>query len=428
MDNPHEVPTAPASPDAPAHAAPARSAAHPWVYMVLIVPFGATGGFVTVALNYLGTKHGLSVEQAALLVFTSNFPNVWKFFWAPVADITLSRKRWYVLSCVLCAVGMATMASIPLEPETLGVMIGIIALTSFAATFLGFAVEGLLAHLTTAEDRGRYSGWFQAGNLGGNGIGGGIGLTLLSTFEQPWISGGILAALTLACCLPLVMLPEVAAEKATSVVGTVKKVGFDMWDMIKSPAGLLCAVVSFVPVGTGAAQGVLTQAEVAATWGAGETEVAWVQGFLTGGFAIAGCFAGGAMNARLSTRTAYVVSGLMLAGVAVLMGLAPSIPATYVVFNLLYSFVVGACYATWTGLVLETIGAGAAATKYNGFASLSNTPISYMGLVLAAAHVRLGSRGMLFTEAAMAVAGLLVFGVAVGLVRRFRPEPVAAGA
>ena len=174
---------------------------HPAAYMALILPFGATGGFVSVALAFLATKHGLSVEQGAFLVSASMFPNVWKFLWAPIADITLSRKKWYVLACLVCGVGMLAMAAIPLGPSTLMVLMAVIAITSFAATFLGFAVEGLLAHLTRPEDRGRYSGWFQAGNLGGNGIGGGIGLTLLTHYpNQPQIAGIVLGALRSWSC------------------------------------------------------------------------------------------------------------------------------------------------------------------------------------------------------------------------------------
>ncbi|MCA9493815.1 MAG: MFS transporter [Myxococcales bacterium] len=402
---------------------------HPSAYMALILPFGATGGFVGVSLAYLATKNGLSVEQGALLVSASMFPNVWKFLWAPIADITLTRKRWYAIACTLCAIGMTGMATIPLGPSTLTLLMGVIAITSFAATFLGFAVEGLLAHLTTPEDRGRYSGWFQAGNLGGNGIGGGIGLTLLTRFpDQPWVAGIVLGVLTILCCVPLLFMPDVPAEAADSVGGTVKKVAGDLWGMLKSPAGMLCGVVSFVPVGTGAAQSVLTQAEVAAYWGATEVHVAWVQGFLTGFLAMGGCFMGGWMASRLSTRTAYVVSGLMLGVVAVIMAVTPAVPLTYVVLNLMYSTVTGICYATWTGLVLETIGAGAAATKYNGFASLSNTPIWYMGLLLAVAQGRFGTRGMLITEAVMAVIGLSIFGLVSMAVRRYGPPEQPAPA
>ena len=63
--------------------------------------------------------------------------------------------------------------------------------------------------------------------------------------------------------------------------------------------------------------------------------------------------------------------------------------------------------------MLDAIGAGNAATKYNGYASLSNFPIWYMGLALAAVETRLGPTGMLLTESACGVLGIVAFAIAV---------------
>ena len=52
--------------------------------------------------------------------------------------------------------------------------------------------------------------------------------------------------------------------------------------------------------------------------------------------------------------------------------------ANYVIYTLLYAVITGLTYAGFSAFVLEAMGTGAAATKYNVFASLSNTPIWYM--------------------------------------------------
>ena len=70
--------------------------------------------------------------------------------------------------------------------------------------------------------------------------------------------------------------------------------------------------------------------------------------------------------------------------------------------------------------MFDAIGAGNAATKYNGFASLSNTPIWYMGLVLAWAETTWGPAGMLWTESLTGLAGIGVFAVAAALLRERR--------
>ena len=48
----------------------------------------------------------------------------------------------------------------------------------------------------------------------------------------------------------------------------------------------------------------------------------------------------------------------------------------FVVFTSLYAFVLGLCYAAFGAVTLETIGTGAAATKYNIIAGISNIPIA----------------------------------------------------
>ncbi|HTM74978.1 MAG TPA: hypothetical protein VL198_17260, partial [Pseudolabrys sp.] len=71
---------------------------HPSVFLVLIVPFGAMGGYLSVAIGYQLTQAGVSVEEVAALIAASYIPQTWKFLWAPVADTTLSRKTWYLLA------------------------------------------------------------------------------------------------------------------------------------------------------------------------------------------------------------------------------------------------------------------------------------------------------------------------------------------
>ena len=63
------------------------------IFLLLIVPFGAMGGYLSVAIGYQLTQAGVSVEDVAALVAVSYVPHTWKFLWAPVVDTTLSRKR-----------------------------------------------------------------------------------------------------------------------------------------------------------------------------------------------------------------------------------------------------------------------------------------------------------------------------------------------
>ena len=41
---------------------------HPFLFTLLIIPFGAVSGFVSVVLAFLATKNGLTVEEGASLI------------------------------------------------------------------------------------------------------------------------------------------------------------------------------------------------------------------------------------------------------------------------------------------------------------------------------------------------------------------------
>lgn len=400
---------------------------HPSAFAALIIPFGAMSGFVSVSMAFLCTRHGLSVEDGALLVASGMFPHVWKFLWAPIADTTLSRKRWYILSVVLCALGITAMSAIPMSKGNMLMLQLVIFIANLASTFLGMSVEGIMAHTTPPEQRGRVGGWFQAGNLGGNGLGGGAGLWLATHLDHAWMSGAILGVAFLVGALALVCVPEVPAEsRSMSLPRAMLAVVLELWQLIKTRAGLLCATLCLLPINTGAATSVLSQATVAGKWSATEDTVALVSGTLNGVISGLGCLVAGEVCARINSRKVYAAVALVMAGVSACMAISPFTKANYVTFSLIYAFVVGMSYTAFTGFVLDAIGKGAAATKYNVFASLSNTPIMYMGLVLAWVQTKGGEKAMLFTDAGAGVVGLIVLGLAAAVLAPSKAPPTSA--
>jgi hypothetical protein len=102
-----------------------------------------------------------------------------------------------------------------------------------------------------------------------------------------------------------------------------------------------------------------------------------------------------------------VVVALVLALVSVGMAAAPLDVASYVVGNLTYAFAVGLAYATWTAAVFHAMGARSAATKYTIFASLSNFPNWWLGLLLGVVADDHGPLAMLVVEGAIGVAVMI---------------------
>jgi len=189
----------------------AKRAPHPVVWTILYLPFGAFSGFVTVALTFLATKKGLSISEGALLNGAQMLIQWLKWLWAPAVDVTLTPRKWYVLSTSLSAAAILAMSAIPLGPSTLGVLLVLIAAASLVNSVVGMAIEAMIGACTAPEDAGRVSAWFQAGNLGGSGLGGALGLFLVVSMPSPWMAGAIMGALFLACCGALRFTPSVDA-------------------------------------------------------------------------------------------------------------------------------------------------------------------------------------------------------------------------
>jgi MFS family permease len=318
------------------------------------------------------------------------------------------------------AIGVWATGAVPASASHLPLLYAVVLISNFAVTFLAMSVESLMAYDTRAERQGRAAGWFQAGNLGGFGLGGGAGLWMTEHFPEPWIAGAVLGVGCALCCGALAFVSEPPSTLRTgSQRRRLAEVLKDLWHVARSRPGYLALLICFLPIGTGAASNLWSA--VADDWHASADTVALVTGVLSGVVSAAGCLAGGYFADRIDRKTAYALYGLALAVCTVAMAWAPRTESMYVAFTLIYAFIQGLSYAGFSAVALEAMGLGAAATKYTLFASLSNMPIMFMTMIDGAAHTRWGAGGMLYTEAVIGVIGLIVF-VAVTLATATDPR------
>ncbi|MFL5294934.1 MAG: MFS transporter [Phenylobacterium sp.] len=381
---------------------------HPVLYLVLYLPFGISIGYVTVTLAWQLSHAGASVAAVAALVGMSILPNTWKVLWAPVVDTMLTAKAWFMIANVAVAASLVGMTLLPTTKDLLPLFGWLVLASSVAASVTAMSVERIMAFDTPDEQKGRAGGWSQAGNLGGVGLGGGAGLWLAQHTGHPWTAGAALGAACLASAAPLLWLSEPGrVARGMSYWGTLKETGRDVFVLARTRIGLLACFIMLLPIGSGGLQQLW--AAIAKDWGAGADEVALVGGLLSGLLGIPGCIAGGYLADRMDRKRAYGLFGIALAAVAVAMAFGPRTPASFLAFACLYNFATGFCYGAFSAVTLEAIGKGAAATKYNLIASLSNVPILVVTLVDGWAETRFGATGMLFTEAAMGVAGVTLY-------------------
>ncbi len=203
-------------------------------------------------------------------------------------------------------------------------------------------------------------------------------------------------------------------HRETSFGKSVVNVGRDLWSLLKSRRGLLAFVAMCLPIGVGA----MTQlwSAVANDWHASANAVALINGVLGGVITMVGCIVGGWLCDRMNRMVAFNLFSLVACVFTLAMALSPRTQDMYVVFVGIYMLVTGFCYAAFGAVVLEAIGKGAAATKYNLLAGIANGPIMYLSWLDGQAHVWHapswlpfdGSTLMLLTDAAVPVLGTLI--------------------
>ena len=422
----------PAATSPPAGARP--SATHPFLFLVLFVPFGAVPGFLTVALAYDLSKKGIATSDIAVVVGLSYISLIFKWLWAPLVDTLLTRKIWYVGSTLVCAVGLwlAGRAAMGDHPSLAMISLAL-TISNFTATLLAMAVESLMAANVPDHLRGQAGGWSQAGNLGGQGLGGGLSLWLIQNYGlSDAASGAALGALCVLCCLALFWVddsrPLLKVEGHVEAAGhlgpwrSLKAIGSDLWGLLFSRIGALALLVCLLPIGSGAAQNLWSP--IADEWHASANVVAFVTGAMSGLISALGCLAGGWLCDRMDRKTAYCVFGFLLVLTAADMALCPRTSNQYIFWTSAYAFAVGLCYAAYCAVVLEAIGDTAAATKFSFLSAVSNAPLMLMTFVDGYAQSHLGTKGMLWTDAACGVAGIVVFAAVFGGTRR-RPAVAA---
>jgi MFS family permease len=382
--------------------------APPWVWGALYAPFGMSNGYVTVTLAWLLSHAGAPVTAIAGLAGWALLPNTWKVLWSPAIDTTLTSRIWFLIGAVATAVTLLAIAFLPLQVKLLPTFAALVAINSFASTLCAIAADRMMAYDTGPDEKGRAGGWSQAGNLGGMGLGGGAGLWVAQHTGQPWLAGLALALACLVCVWPLRRLADPAPSRDGPSYATVLiQTGRDIAGLVRSRIGLLACFIVLLPMGTGGAQQVW--AAIAGDWKASADDVALVAGVLSGVAGLIGCLIWGFVCDRIDRKTAYLLAGLLSAASAVAMALGPRTPIAFLALGTVYNLAVGFAYGGYAAVTLEAIGHGAAATKFNLLASLSNVPILVVTLVDGWSQTRFGSSGMLLVEAAMGLAAVVLY-------------------
>ncbi len=367
----------------------------PATILFLVLPYGISAGFASVTLPFLLIQHGFSVATAASITALGLSANIWRFIWAPLTDLTLSLHKWYFIGIIFCAATLVLLCLLPFNSHETGLLTGIVLLSQIAATFVVAPVGGFMAKTIVENKKGRAGGWYQAGNLGGMGIGGGAGIWLSGYFSYQ-TAGIILSIVMLASALALYFVPQVYSEKEKTLTAGLKILATDIKELFRSPIAIFTMVMVITPIGIGAASYIWSS--VAADWQVTPNTVAMVTGVISGGVSAIGCVFGGWVADKVGRWWAFFGSGALMATVTLVMGVSAFTSATYVGGVLFYAFMFGFANAAFSAIVLFAIGKGLASTKYALLSSISNIAPVYMTTFDGWLHDKYNIKTMLLGE------------------------------
>jgi MFS family permease len=377
----------------------------PGIFFFLVLPSGISSGFASITLAFVLTRAGFSVGAAASIVAIGLSANLWRFLWGPVADLTLTARRWYLIGLVTASVTLLLLGFIPLRQDMAGILMIVVFVSQVAGTLIVLPLGGLMAHTVAEEAKGRAAGWYQAGNLGGNGVGGGLGVWLASHFSNETSSVGLALAM-LVSGVAIYFVSDVRIVATESIGERMNILWRDIYSMVRAAIPLFTIVLVCSPIGAGAMNNLWSA--VAPDWQAGPDRVALVTGILNGVVSAIGCLMGGWIADRVGRWWSYFGSGVAIALVAMVMAVAPRTPGSFTVAVLVYSLFCGMAYAAFSAVVLFAIGRGAASTKYATLSSLGNIPVVYMTALDGWVHDRLGTAWMLHSEALLGIGSVVV--------------------
>ena len=374
----------------------------PWLFSLLIAPAAVISiGLVDGALSYLLRSQGVDPARGASIVALLSLPHAIYFFWGPVTDFFVRRRTWLILGAAAAAIALLLAFRQPrlAAPPAVALLF----LGACFGVLVVAACGGMMGTLRSEINRRRAGSFYQSGSLACGAIAV-FALVSLSGRLQLGALGWIVAAMI---ALPALfawaapaqsMVSEHTARQSAVHIWHEFKTTFLRWEAI--PYTLL---VTF-PMCSGAMIGLLPA--LAADYGVTGQQVAWVNGVGGAFLTAAGSLSASLIPIRIRAPIAYLLVGLVNAATLAVLALGPPRPMVYFAGTALFLFTVGACYALFTGVVLEFLGGSgkSGSTRYSIINSLGNLPVAYMAYLDGRAYAYWGPRAMPAADAILSAA------------------------
>ncbi len=347
------------------------------VFGALYFSEGAPIGYVWWALPTRLRAAGMPVDEVAALTALLTLPWALKFLWAPAVDALRGRRWglrcWIVVAQAAMALTLLPLAVLPLD-QLIDAAVWILVLHAVAAATQDVSIDALAMNTLAPEERGRVTGWMQAGYLLARALFGGLALT-----AERWISGQAVVGVMIGCVLALMVV--VAFAPAAPEAGEAR-IGERMSRFARAIGRILLRRATYIGLG------------IALTAGAGFEAVGGLMGsFLTDagvekesvgaflalpvvGCMIAGALAGGWLADRFGHRWLVISAVAAIAlWVGVLAGTYSAAPRSIMLLMSVAApiyLLLGTLTASSYALFMDLTDPDAGGTQFSAFMSATN--------------------------------------------------------
>jgi MFS family permease len=369
---------------------------------------GTFWGFVTTAMPFLLRKQGIPVDQIASISALAGIAQVVYVLWSPLVDMGLTRRAWVLVLSGVSAAMLFAAVVLPL-PKHLPLYGALLILGNAVNTSCSIASGGLMAVMVPDSSHGKAGGWYQAGNLGGGAIAGGVCLWL-SERVPVWGVGAAAAAMVFLPSLAVLLVDE-APRDLTPSLALFTTMFHRLRDLMKQRSTWMGFLFFLSPMGAAAAAALFSG--IGVDYHASARMVMWVTGFGGALCTIFGAVAGGYLCDHMSRWNAYLLSAVLSAVVTGVMLATPLSPMVFAVGASAYLVMSGFCYGAFNALALELTGGEpcTGGARFSLFYAAANGPVAYMTWLDGQGDRLWGVRGLLGVDTAgnvVGVAGLVL--------------------
>ena len=167
------------------------------LFALLYFSEGAPIGYIWWAMPTRLRASGMPVDQVAALTALLTLPWALKFLWAPAVDAFRGRRfgyrMWITVAQLAMGITLLPLAALPAE-SIIGFVKWLLIAHAFAATTQDVAIDALAISTVPHDERGKLTGWMQAGMLLGRGIFGGLALV-----AEKWLTAQGVVAVLIGC-------------------------------------------------------------------------------------------------------------------------------------------------------------------------------------------------------------------------------------